>query len=122
MNAKNLVIGSLVGLVALYILGYILFDTVFADFYAQNAGSATGVAREEPLIWAAVLLVAFLALIALGNGVLGWATGLFGVEGITLERIFGWVFAPVAWIALLAIIGLCLWMLHRRIRAYEVVK
>ena len=44
------------------------------------------------------MLLAFLALIALGNGFLGWVTGLFGVEGITLERIFGWVFAPVAWL------------------------
>ncbi|WP_425154122.1 NupC/NupG family nucleoside CNT transporter [Candidatus Palauibacter sp.] len=43
------------------------------------------------------MLLAFLALIALGNGLLGWVTGLFGVEGITLERIFGWIFAPVAW-------------------------
>ena len=44
------------------------------------------------------MLLAFLALIALGNGFLGWLTGLFGVEGITLERIFGWAFAPVAWL------------------------
>ncbi|MGH7540986.1 MAG: NupC/NupG family nucleoside CNT transporter [Gemmatimonadota bacterium] len=44
------------------------------------------------------MLLAFLALIALGNGILGGVTGLFGVEGITLERIFGWVFAPVAWL------------------------
>ena len=32
------------------------------------------------------------------NGLLGWALGLFGVEGITLEVILGWVFAPVAWL------------------------
>lgn len=44
------------------------------------------------------MLLAFLALIALANGLLGWATGLVGVEGITLERIFGWLFAPVAWL------------------------
>ena len=44
------------------------------------------------------MLLAFLALIALGNGLLGWLTGLVGVEGITLERIFGLVFAPVAWL------------------------
>ena len=44
------------------------------------------------------MLLAFLALIALGNGALGWVTGLFGVEGVTLERIFGWAFAPVAWL------------------------
>ena len=29
---------------------------------------------------------------------LGWGLGLVGVEGITLERILGWVFAPVAWL------------------------
>jgi CNT family concentrative nucleoside transporter len=44
------------------------------------------------------MLLAFLAIIALGNGIIGWVTGLFGVEGITLERIFGYVFAPVAWL------------------------
>ncbi len=44
------------------------------------------------------MLLAFLALIAMANGLIGWVTGLFGVEGITLERLFGWIFAPVAWI------------------------
>ncbi len=44
------------------------------------------------------MLLAFLALIALGNGILAYLTGLVGVEGITLERIFGWIFAPVAWL------------------------
>ncbi len=44
------------------------------------------------------MLLAFLALIAMTNGIMGWVTGLFGVEGITLQRLFGWVFAPVAWL------------------------
>jgi CNT family concentrative nucleoside transporter len=44
------------------------------------------------------MLIAFLALIALGNGILGWALGLFGVEGVTLELILGYLFAPVAWL------------------------
>ncbi len=44
------------------------------------------------------MLLAFLALIALGNGILGWGTGLLGIEGVTLERILGWIFAPVAWL------------------------
>jgi CNT family concentrative nucleoside transporter len=43
-------------------------------------------------------LIAFLALIALFNGLLGWTLGLVGVEGITLELILGYVFAPVAWL------------------------
>ena len=44
------------------------------------------------------MLLAFLALIAMVNGLLGWALGLVGVEGITLEILFGWLFAPVAWV------------------------
>ena len=44
------------------------------------------------------MLIAFLALIAMANGMLAWTTGLFGVEGVTLERLFGWVLAPVAWL------------------------
>ena len=44
------------------------------------------------------MLLAFLALIAMANGILGWAGGLAGVEGLTLERIFGWAFSPLAWL------------------------
>jgi CNT family concentrative nucleoside transporter len=44
------------------------------------------------------MLLAFLALIAMANGLIGWATGLVGIEGVTLERVFGWLFAPVAWL------------------------
>jgi len=44
------------------------------------------------------MLLAFIALIALINAVLGAAGGLVGVESLSLERIFGWVLAPLAWV------------------------
>jgi concentrative nucleoside transporter, CNT family len=44
------------------------------------------------------LLLAFVALIYMFNGMLGWAGGLVGVEGLTLEVILGWVLAPLAWL------------------------
>lgn len=44
------------------------------------------------------MLLAFIALIAMFNGMLGWATGLVGLENITLERLSGWFFAPVAFL------------------------
>jgi len=44
------------------------------------------------------MLVAFLALIALANDLLGLAGGLVGLEGLTLQRLLGWFFAPVAWL------------------------
>ncbi len=43
------------------------------------------------------MLISFVALIALLNAVLGAAGGLVGFEGLSLQIIFGWVFAPVAW-------------------------
>lgn len=43
------------------------------------------------------MLLAFLAMIALLNAVLGWAGGLVGIEGLSLEGILGWLLGPVAW-------------------------
>ena len=43
------------------------------------------------------MLLAFVALVALINSVLGHAGGLAGWEGLTLEGALGWVLAPVAW-------------------------
>ncbi len=43
------------------------------------------------------MLVVFLALTAMVNAGLGYVGGLFG-HPLTLEQIFGWVFAPLAWV------------------------
>lgn len=42
------------------------------------------------------MLIAFIALIAMGNYIVGWIAGLFGAE-LTLQQLFGWMLAPVAW-------------------------
>jgi len=44
------------------------------------------------------MLLAFVALIYMCNGMLGWAGALAGFEGLTLELILGWVLAPLAWL------------------------
>lgn len=44
-----------------------------------------------------VLLIAFVALIEIINALIGSAGGLFGVEGLTLQGILGWILAPLAW-------------------------
>ncbi len=46
----------------------------------------------------AAMLIAFLALLALVNAVLGWAGGLFGMPQLSLEWLFARVLAPVAWL------------------------
>ncbi|HEY5643378.1 MAG TPA: NupC/NupG family nucleoside CNT transporter [Woeseiaceae bacterium] len=43
------------------------------------------------------MLVAFVALIALLNGLIGWVGGWFGFE-LTLQKILGWVFAPMMYL------------------------
>ena len=44
------------------------------------------------------LLLAFIALIALVNGLIGWFGGLFGLEALTLQEILGFLFQPVAFL------------------------
>ncbi len=44
------------------------------------------------------MLLAFIALIAMVNGTLGWFGGLFGFEQLSLELITGYIFSPIAWV------------------------
>jgi CNT family concentrative nucleoside transporter len=44
------------------------------------------------------MLLAFVALLAMCNGMLAWLGGLVGFEGVTLEGIVGWLLAPLAWL------------------------
>jgi len=65
------------------------------DAAARGAGEGLHLALNI-----AGMLIAFLALIALVNGLLGWAHSLpyLGWLPTSLERLFGAIFAPVAWL------------------------
>ncbi len=82
MNIKKLVIGSVVGTVALYVLGYIIWDVLFTDFFAANRGSATGVMRDTQVIWALVAgTLSYAVLITLAiQGRTGTATIMDGLK------------------------------------------
>jgi CNT family concentrative nucleoside transporter len=43
------------------------------------------------------MLISFVALIALTNSVLGWIGGWIHMPDFSLQKVFGWVFAPIAW-------------------------
>ena len=103
MDIKRISIGTLVGLVVLYALGYLFWGMLFVDFFAANEGSATGVERESPILWAMILgtlMYAKLVTLALesrgGNlslvdgakvgavvGLLLWGTADFVLFGLT---------------------------------------
>jgi CNT family concentrative nucleoside transporter len=44
------------------------------------------------------MLIAFIALIALFNGIVGGVAGLVGIEDLTLQKILGWFFAPIMYV------------------------
>jgi hypothetical protein len=69
MDFRRLAMGTVIGGITLFVLGYLIFDLGAASFYAANAGSATGVAREPQLIWAVALgSLSYAALITLAIG------------------------------------------------------
>ncbi|MFY8350630.1 NupC/NupG family nucleoside CNT transporter [Pseudoalteromonas sp. SSM20] len=44
------------------------------------------------------MLLAFVALIALSNGLVGWIGGWFDNPDLTIQQILGYAFAPIAWL------------------------
>jgi CNT family concentrative nucleoside transporter len=62
---------------------------------AAGVGAADGVKLAVAI---AAMLIAFIGLIALCNGLIGWIGGLFGAEDLTLEKMLGWVFAPLMYL------------------------
>jgi CNT family concentrative nucleoside transporter len=68
-------------------------DVNAIDAAARGAGEGLTLALNV-----GAMLLAFIALIALLNGLIGWAGGLVGWENVSLELILGWVLAPLAWI------------------------
>lgn len=69
MDPKRFVIGTVIGAVVLFALGYLIFELMFGDFYAANRGSIAGVDRDPQLLWAVALgAVSYAALTTLGIG------------------------------------------------------
>lgn len=62
---------------------------------AATSGAVTG---AQLAICIGASLLAFVALIALVNGLIGGVAGWFGYEGVSLQLILGWLFAPLAWL------------------------
>ena len=63
MNIKRLSIGSVVGAITLYLLGMLIWVILFADFFDANSGSAVGVDRDTPIVWAVIIGSLFYAVL-----------------------------------------------------------
>lgn len=62
---------------------------------AAASGAASGL---QLALNVGAMLLAFVGLIAMANGLIGWLGGLVGIEDLTLQLIFGYVFQPLAYI------------------------
>lgn len=62
---------------------------------AAANGSSVGM---QLAINVAACLIAFMAILAMANFMLGYGAAFVGVEGLTFEKIFGWIFTPLAWV------------------------
>ena len=59
---------------------------------AASQGAQTGV---KLAVAVGAMVLAFVALVALANGMLGWAGGWFGYPDLSFQMVLGYVFAPV---------------------------
>ncbi len=90
MDIERFIIGTVVGAITLYILGYVIFDLVFAEFYAANAGSTTGLVKDPQVIWAVALgTLSYAALLAFAIGTRAGSTTI--VEGLKIGAIVGFL-------------------------------
>ena len=64
-------------------------------FDAAANGAMTGLQMAMAV---GAMLLAFIALIAALNGMLGWAAALMGFEAVTIESILGYLFKPIAFL------------------------
>ena len=89
MDAKRLLTGTVVGGIVMFILGYLIFQTLFAGFYEANAGTATGVARDARLLLPWIL--GTLSLAALVTLAIGWSGASSVTEGFKIGATVGFL-------------------------------
>ena len=71
------------------------------DEESRNAIDALGrgaLAGGRIAVTVGALLIAFIAFIALANGILGGVGGWFGAGDLTFQKLLGWTLAPLAWL------------------------
>jgi len=76
------------------------FKTNTEKTYSNVIDAAAGGASDglKLAVNIAAMLIAFIALIAMINGFLGWIGGFFGVDDLSLRMILGYAFSPLAFV------------------------
>ncbi|MFQ5530243.1 MAG: hypothetical protein ACE5FP_07815 [Gemmatimonadota bacterium] len=90
MKMKRMLIGTIAGGVAFFILGGLIYGVLLAGFYEANLGSAIGVVRDVPVWWA--LIVSQLGMGAVLTYVFLHADVATGSDGLKIGAVFGLLF------------------------------
>ena len=87
---KRVLIATVAGGLAFFLLGGLIYEVILGGFYEANLGSATGVLRELPIWWA--LVVSQLGLGAVVTYVFLHADVATASDGLRTGAIFGLLF------------------------------
>ncbi|MCF6276117.1 MAG: NupC/NupG family nucleoside CNT transporter [Robiginitomaculum sp.] len=113
VDAQSLIVASFMGAPGGILMAKMIMpsDPADADFSPDSIkiettkhsnvieAAAVGASEGAKLaITIGAMLIAFISLIALLNGMLGGIGGWFGFEGLTFQSILGWVFSPLMYI------------------------
>ena len=90
MTLQRLALGTVVGGLVLFLLGYLVYGVLFATFFATNVGTATGVPRE-PFNFVALLL-GQLAYAAILTMIFGWGAVTSAGQGAKIGALAGLLF------------------------------
>ncbi len=89
MDVKRFLIGTIVGTVVLFVFVWLFWMALFADFFADQAGSAVGLMKDPPLMWAMVLGTASLA--ALCTLITQWRGDVTILDGLKTGAVIGFL-------------------------------
>ena len=103
MNAKQWVIGTVVGAIVVFASGWLLFETLLGSYYEANVGSATGLDKDPPVMWALVVGAVTYALLII-YAMRGQAVNM--VSGMKVGAIVGFLLWATADFALFGIANL----------------
>ncbi len=86
---KRLITGTIAGGITLFVLGYLIYGLALADFFANNAGAATGVAKDPVIMWA--IAVGEFSIAALVTLALGWTGASSMGDGFKTAALVGFL-------------------------------
>ncbi len=89
MDGKRLLTGVVVGGIAMFGLGWLVFDLAFGSFYDANSNLPASAVRDTPILWAGV--AGSVALAVLVTFAITWAGATSFGSGFKVAAIVGFL-------------------------------